>query len=154
MSMESLLADYLAGPEALRRAIAGLTHEQLISRPIPDRWSTMEVLCHIADFEPILADRIKRTIALEQPSLLGSDENRFVERLAYHDRDAEEELALIDITRKQLARILRHQPDDVLQRVGVHSERGPRTVETLIKTAINHIPHHIKFIEAKRQAMK
>src|SRR5262245_18858437 len=143
--LTQLVTDYLAGPAALRQAVAGLSRAQLIARPVPGKWSTLECVCHLADFDPILADRMKRVIAEEKPTLLGADENRFVAALAYHDRDLEEELTIIERTRSQMAKILRKLPDDALQRVGVHNERGPRSLEQLLTTTINHIPHHIGF---------
>lgn len=144
---------YLAGPATLRRAVAGLTPEQLRARPVPGKWSTLEVVCHLADFDPILADRIKRVIALDNPPLIGADENRFAATLAYHDRDLEEELTLIERTRSQLARILRTLPDEALARIGTHNERGPLTLERLLTVATNHIPHHVAFIAEKRRAL-
>jgi uncharacterized damage-inducible protein DinB len=144
---------YLAGPATLRRAVAGLTPEQLRARPVPGKWSTLEVVCHLADFDPILADRIKRVIALDNPPLSGADENRFAATLAYHDRDLEEELTLIERTRSQLARILRTLPDEALARIGTHNERGPLTLERLLTVATNHIPHHVAFIAEKRRAL-
>src|SRR2546429_9291312 len=126
-TLATLVDNYLAGPAVLRKAVGGMTREQLRSRPVPGKWSTLEVVCHLADFDPILADRMKRVIAEERPTLLGADENRFAAALAYHDRDLEEELAIIDRTRSQLARILRKLPEDALARVGVHNERDPRT---------------------------
>ena len=50
------------------------------------------------------ADRMKRVIALDNPSLLGADETLFLKALAYHERDLEEELgaALIDRTQRQI----------------------------------------------------
>lgn len=150
------LADqYLAGAAALRQAVAGMNREQLVARPVPGRWSTLEVVAHIADFEPILADRMKRIIALNKPPLLlGADENLFMKSLAYHDRDVEEELTLIDVTRKQMARIIRTLTPEQLQYNGCHTERGLLTLERIIQVAINHIPHHITFIEEKRKAMR
>src|SRR5436190_9795586 len=97
-----LVDGYLAGVGQLRQAVAGLSRDQLIARPVPGKWSTLEVVCHLADFEPVFADRMKRIIALDQPTLLAADENRYASRLAYHDRDLNEELALIDVTRKQM----------------------------------------------------
>jgi hypothetical protein len=144
---------YLAGPRELRRSVAGMSPEQLRARPVPGKWSTLEVVCHLADFDPILADRMKRVIAEERPQLIGADENRFVAALAYQDRDLEEELTIVERTRSQLARILRTLDEDALARVGVHSERGPRTLEQLLETATNHIPHHLKFIAEKRKAL-
>lgn len=148
-----LLQDYLAGPAALRKAVAGLSPEQLRARPVPGKWSTLEVVCHLADFDPILADRMKRIIALDNPPLIGADENRFAATLAYQDRDLEEELVLIERTRSQMARILRGLPAEAFARIGTHNERGPRTLEQLLTTTINHIPHHLKFIEEKRRAL-
>ena len=148
-----LIDTYLAGPATLRRALEGMDREQMRTRPVPGRWSTLEVVCHLADFEPILADRMKRVIAEDNPPLLGADENRFAQALAYHERDPEEELALLERTRSQMARILRALPADAWQRVGTHNERGPLTLERLVMTAANHIPHHVRFIEEKRQAL-
>ena len=130
-----------------------MTREQLLARPIPGKWSTLQVVCHLADFEPIFADRMKRVIADERPTLLGADENRFAAALAYHQREAEEELAIIEQTRQQMARILRTLPAEAFERIGVHSERGPRTLEQLLTGATNHIPHHVKFIHEKRRAL-
>jgi uncharacterized damage-inducible protein DinB len=151
--MKQLIDSYVAGTQTLRDAVKGMTHEQLQARPVAGKWSTLEVVCHITDFEPIYADRMKRVIALEKPSLLGADENRFASALAYHSRDIEEELTIVDRTRKQMARILSRLPEETLNRAGVHDERGPLTLEKLLTTIINHIPHHAKFIAEKRKAL-
>src|SRR5262249_32106518 len=97
-TLARLIDTYVAGPPALRQAVAGLSSDQLRARPVPGKWSTLEVVCHLADFDPIQADRMKRVIAEDRPSLIGADENRFAAALAYHDRDLEEELAIIDRT--------------------------------------------------------
>jgi uncharacterized damage-inducible protein DinB len=145
--------EYLAGIGVVRQAVAGMNREQLTARPVAGKWSTLEVVCHLADFEPIMADRIKRVIALENPALIGADENCFARTLAYHERDLDEELAIVEHTRRQLARILRKQPNDILTRIGTHNERGPRTLEQLLEGAINHVTHHIKFVHEKRKAL-
>ncbi|MFM7110632.1 MAG: DinB family protein, partial [Planctomycetota bacterium] len=74
-TIAELVESYLKGPADLRRHVAGMTREQMLERPVPGKWSTLEVIAHIADFEPILADRVKRTIALTKPTLLAADEN-------------------------------------------------------------------------------
>src|SRR5947199_536122 len=104
-SQTELIDSYLAGPRELRRAVAGLTREEVLARPVPGNWSTLEVVCHLADFDPILADRMKRIIAEDRPALIGADEQRFATSLAYHQRDVEEELAIITYTRSQMSRI-------------------------------------------------
>jgi hypothetical protein len=149
------LADqYLAGVDTLRRAVAGMTAEQLRARPVPGRWSTLEVVAHLADFEPVLVDRMKRIIALgDVPLLLVADENLYLKTLGYQERDPAVELALIEATRKQMAPIIRSLKPEHLEAVGCHNKRGLVTLERVIQMAINHIPHHVAFIAEKRQAL-
>jgi uncharacterized damage-inducible protein DinB len=151
--LQTKIDAYLDGPRLLKAAVAGMSREQLMARPIPGKWSTLEVLCHLADFDPIIGDRMKRVIALDSPTLLGADENRFATELAYSDRDAAEELAVIEFTRRQMGRILHKLSAKAFARVGTHSERGPLTLEQLLTGATNHIVHHLKFVAEKRQAL-
>ena len=152
-TLAQMIDEYLAGPAAVRKAVAGLTPEQLRIRPVPGKWSMLEVVCHLADFDPILADRMKRVIAEERPTLVGADEKRFAAALAYQDRDLEEELTIIEKTRAQMARVLRKLPPEALGRVGLHTERGELTLERLLTLATNHVPHHVAFIAEKRKAL-
>lgn len=150
---DQLMNEYLAGPGQLRHSIQGLSAEQLKAKPIAGKMSTLEVICHLVDFDPVYVERMKRTIALDKPTLLGADENDFARALCYHDRDADEEIELLELTRKQMARILKKLPLEAWDRVGVHSERGPMTLEKMVRVMNNHIPHHVKFIEEKRKAL-
>ena len=152
-SLSELIEAYLGGPQALRQAVRGMSREQVLARPVSGKWSTLEVVCHLCDFEPIMADRVKRIIAEDNPTLLGASEVKFAAALAYHQRDIEEELTIIEKTRQQMARILRTLPASALQRPGIHNERGPQTLEKMLTSAINHIPHHVKFIDEKRKAL-
>ncbi|QVL30371.1 DinB family protein [Telmatocola sphagniphila] len=149
-----LIQQYHSGIDVLRKAVSGMTREQLLAHPIPGKWSTLEVVAHISDFESILADRMKRIIALERPLLLVADENLFVTKLAYQERDLNEELELIAVTRKQMGRILNTvKPSEATNRAGVHSLKGLVTLEAVLSSAANHIPHHVPFIAEKRKAL-
>ena len=154
MSTKALIDAYAAGPRLLREATAGLSREQLVERPVAGKWSTLEVVCHIADFEIVYADRMKRVIAENEPTMFGGDPDAFAAGLKYHDRDLDEELALIESCRGHVARILRTLPEAAFQRIGKHSEAGPLSLRTLLERVTEHIAHHIKFITEKRQAMQ
>jgi uncharacterized damage-inducible protein DinB len=148
-----LINDYLAGPATLRKAVAGMSPEQLRARPVAGKWSTLEVICHLVDFDPIYADRMKRTIAEDRPSILGADETKFHAALCYHDRDVEEELTILERTRSQMGRILRKLPASAWSRVGVHNEAGPLTLEQMLQRVTEHLPHHLAFVLEKRKAL-
>lgn len=152
---QELADQYLAGAAQLRAAVAGMTRDQLLARPVAGRWSTMEVLCHLSDFDLVLADRMKRIIAMaaEMPLLLVADEDLFVKELGYQTRDADEELAVVESVRRQMARIIRGLAPEQLQLTGNHNKRGLMTLEKVIGLAINHIPHHVSFVAEKRKAL-
>lgn len=152
MSAE-LIDRYHAGAARLRAAVAGMTREQLLARPGPGAWSTLEVVVHLSDFEPVYADRIRRVAALDRPLLLGADENLFAANLSPHERDVEEELAVIDALRRATARLLRSLPDAAFARPCVHSERGLLTLEQLVGYAADHVTHHAGFIDRKRAVL-
>jgi hypothetical protein len=99
------------------------------------------------------ADRIKRVIAENEPTMFGGDPTLFAGRLAYDERNLDEELLLIALIRQQVARILRTLKIDDFQRRGIHSESGPMTLEQLVQRITGHIPHHVRFIEEKRKAL-
>lgn len=151
--LAELIDLYLAGPPALRSAIAGMTPEQLRARPVEDRWTTAEVIAHIADFEPVLAERMKRIIALENPGFFGADENEFLRKLAYASRDVEEELHIVELTRSQMGRILKTLPEEALSRSGLRENEIPTTLEKILVGTIRHIDTHLPFIRQKRDAL-
>ena len=154
METTELIDEYAAGPQKLRDAINGMTPEQIDSAPIPAKWSTRQVICHLADFEPVYADRMKRALAEDEPTIFGGDPDAFAARLAYEHRDIEEELQLIESVRNHMARILRTLQPEAFDRTVNHSEDGPISLRTLLERITNHIPHHLQFIAEKRQAME
>ncbi len=154
MNHTQLIDEYLAGPALLRSAIAGMTAIEIDAAPVPGKWSTRQVICHIADFEPVYADRMKRVIAEEEPALMSGDPDVFAARLAYGQRDIAEELDLIEVTRRHVARILRTLKPADFQRSGRHSTDGPLTLATLLERIAGHIPHHVKFVEEKKAALR
>lgn len=152
--VNALIERYLAGPASLREACAGMTNAQVKARPVAGKWSTLEVVCHLGDFEPIYVERMKRIISHERPLILAADENLFAAKLFYQDRDLEEELQVIELSRRHMARLLRKLPENAWERVGVHSERGLVRLDEILASAAKHIEHHVPFILEKRAALK
>lgn len=153
MHHQALIDRYLAGSDLAAAAIAGMTSEHVDARPIPGKWSTRQVVCHLSDFEPIYADRMKRVIAERCPTFFGGDPDTFAAGLAYDRRSIDAELELIAAVRNSTATILRELSADDFQRTGNHNEAGLLTLEQLLTNITDHIPHHIHFITEKRRAL-
>ena len=153
MNHELLIDNYLSGPKLIRDAIQGMSQKQLLARPIEGQWSTHEVICHLADCETLYADRIKRVLAESNPVLPSLDPDNYVPRLSVASREVEDELALIEVVRRQMGRILRTLVEADWDRTGNHTTDGPLTVTALLTRIESHIPHHVHFIREKRKAL-
>ena len=145
-----LIEQYVAGGARLRRAVAGLTQEELRARPGPGAWSVLEVVVHLADSDAISIDRMKRLLTEDDPPLLYADETAYVERLHTHEQDLEDALVLFEVGRRQWARVLRRLPDEAFFRAGTHNRRGRMTLGELVASYVQHVDDHLKFIVAKR----
>lgn len=148
-----LIEDYVSAPALVRRAVADMSVQQLLARPVPGKWSTLEVVCHLLDSDQAYAHRMKRVIAEDRPLLIGYDETRFTGRLHYHERDLASSLDLMEATRKDMTRVLENLPESAWSRVGVHNERGLETLEDQVKIEIEHVVHHLRHVFEKRRAL-
>ena len=152
-----LIDHYEAGGEKLALAIRGLTREDLLCFPPADanvgRWSIQQVVVHCMDSDLVSADRMKRMIAEDNPTLIGYDETKFAQNLFYDEQPADAAVQIVDLNRKLFVNVLRKLPDAALQRKGNHNERGLITVGKYLQSTIDHLEHHLKFIHAKRANM-
>ena len=153
MTTPEQIEHYAAGGQRLSLAIRGLTDADLAQPSEPGSWSIGHLVVHMADAELALADRMKRVIATDDASLLAWDENRFMAGLHYDKQSVEDAAALVDLTRRQTARILRELPPAAFDRTGVHSEAGRMTLSDLIARADKHLDHHLTFVAGKRERM-
>ena len=150
MDRAALIDEYERGADALSLALEGLSKEDLLAYPVPGTWSIQEIAVHLMDSDLIGADRMKRTAAEDRPSLLGYDENAFIKNLRYDLQDARASAALFAANRKLFTVVLRALPSEAFAKVGVHSERGPETLELQIGKYIKHLEHHLSFLHKKR----
>ena len=148
-----LIAAYEQGIDDLRSAVAGMTAEQVLARPVPGKWSTVECVGHLADTEIFFTDRIVRTVAMDRPLLMSADEKLYIDRLDYQSFDLGEQLALFTALRRHAVRILRAQPPEAWSRTAVHSGSGLLTLRQLVLHPVRHLRHHLPFIAGKRAAM-
>lgn len=145
-----LIEQYEAGSAKLRRAVAGLSQEELRARPGPGAWSVLEVVIHLADSDAISIDRMKRILTEDDPPLLYADETAYVERLHTHEQDLEDALLLFEVGRRQWARVLRRLPDEAFLRQGTHNRRGKVTLGGMVASYVKHVDDHLEFVAGKR----
>jgi hypothetical protein len=150
---ESIIDRYAAGGPLLVYATSGLTSMHETARVGPGTWSVAQLVAHLVDSDFVIADRMKRVIAEDEPALLAFDENRWIERLDSQAMPVEEAVNLFTAGRHWMTRVLRRCTDADFHRVGVHSEAGPKSLADLVAGAVGHLDHHLRFLFAKRATL-
>lgn len=146
----STIEQYASGGTKLRGAIAGLTREQLTSFPIPGTWSIAQIVVHLWDSDAAATHRMKRIAAEETPLIIAYDETAFAKSLHYHEMDLGRVCTLFELNREHTAEMLRRLPDEAFERKGVHNQRGVITLGGLVRGYVEHLEHHLRFVERKR----
>ena len=153
IDIPQLIHDYEIGGEKLHNAIKGLTLEDLLAYPVPGTWSIQEIVIHLMDSDLVAADRMKRVIAMENPILIGYDETAFIEKLFPNELSAADAMTVFDLNRRMLAKTLKKLPPETFARTGEHNERGTVTLGGILKSYVDHLDHHLRFIVDKREKL-
>lgn len=153
----STIDQFEAGGEKLALSIRGLKREDMLCIPPADAnvglWSIQQVVIHCQDSELVGIDRMHRMIAEENPSLIGYNENLFAQNLFYNEQSADDAVQLVDLSRKQFARVLRKLSPSAWDRAGQHNETGEVKLGKQLQKYVEHLDHHISFIHKKRAWM-
>jgi DinB superfamily len=148
------MAALAEAPEALRRAVAGLSHDQDGTPERPGKWSVRQVVQHLADSELVGGFRFRMVLAHDAPELPAYDQDLWAERLRYQDADLETSLADFALLRALNLRVLRRAtPDDLATRVMRHAERGDEPLGHMITLYAGHDLVHLAQIRRIRQAI-
>jgi len=148
-----LIQSYTQAAGQMRAAVAGLSRAELNAHPVAGTWSIQQIVVHIVDSDLILADRMKRVIAEDNPTLIGFDESKFVAELHYELWPVDEAITIFDLNRKNFAKVLAVLPPATWGRKGTHNEAGVLSLLDLMQRAVNHVEHHLKFARQKRQLL-
>lgn len=118
--------------------VTGLDDAVLRKPEAPGKWSIMQVVQHLADTELVYGYRVRMILTHDRPAIQGYDQDAWARELEYNDvslRDALEQLRVLRGLNLNLVRSLRK---DQLAREGLHSERGPESVEKMMKMIAAH----------------
>lgn len=149
--------DFETGGGKLRRAVDGLTREELLWQPPAaleiGLWSIQQVALHLMDDELIWSARMKLLIAQDNPTILNYDESKFASKLFPQEQDAHVAAEILDLNRRQLSIILRNLPPAGFARTGDHSDIGIFTLEQAVNWTAEHLDHHLYYIQMKREKL-
>jgi hypothetical protein len=150
--ISDLLERFRRGPELLAVATTGASNVELDYVPAKGKWSARQVVCHLADSEAVCVDRFRRTIAEDNPTIVGYNEKSWAANLDYGQRKISRALDTFRTLRADNYELLQGLPEAAFTRSCTHSERGTLTLLDLLRIYAEHAENHCRQImEVRRQ---
>jgi hypothetical protein len=143
-------------PTVLNYLLSGFAADNPIwdFRPDPDRFTLREMMAHLADWEPIWLDRMRRTAMEREPRLVSYDEGEMAIERDYAHIDPVASLARFQAGREELVGFLRALDHSEWERFGIREELGPISISGQATLILGHDGYHtrqaIEWIEAAR----
>lgn len=141
--MNEALRDF---PTRLTQAIEGLSDDALRRPESAGKWSIAEVIAHLAQFEMIVALRIRNILAADTPSLLPFDQERWIAGV-YRNEPAAELIEQLAFLRGMNLKLLERLTAAEWNRAGIHPQYGHNTIRQLVERFEKHQEKHLRQIE-------
>lgn len=108
----------------------------------------LELLGHLADAELVASTRYRWALSHDRPALPGYDQDRWVERLRHNQDDPEELLGLFTTLRKANLVLWKKLSPAERERVAIHAERGPESVDLMFRMLAGHDRFHLNQMQS------
>ncbi len=131
-----------SGPKKVGDLTKKLEDAVLRRKPVPDKWSAMEVVCHLRDIEKLWADRLVKAAFSEKPAFYMLEVDDLAVKNGYNTQDLGAALKEFARLREDNLRLLRALPAGQWQRSGIHPKRGEITIERIVEIMIGHDQGH------------
>ena len=125
------------------RSIVERSGDLLAVRPEPGEWSALECLAHATDAEIVYAGRYRWIVAHDEPTLIGYNQDLWVDRLHQDREDPDDLLRLFESLRRANLELWARATPAAKARVGLHAERGPESLDLSFRLIAGHDRFHL-----------
>jgi DinB family protein len=132
----------------IKRLIEGVPNEKLGKRPVPDKWSIIEILAHLSETELVGGYRMRSVLGAPGCVIIGFDQDDWAAAGKYAQRDPHKSLQLFRTLREANLDLLASLDPPQWKHFGNHSERGEESIERIVLMYAGHDLNHISQIEA------
>ena len=127
---------------------------QMRTRPFEGKWTPNEIIGHLLDAEWVYGYRMRLILGEDNPTILGMDQDLWVETQRHNERDPHELVAAFRAIRNEDLYFWKHLSAGDLDRAGQHNERGAETLGDILNMLAGHDLWHIDQIERYLAAVK
>ena len=115
----------------------------LSRRPDGKNWSAKEVVCHIRDTEESFMARFQTIMAMDEPTFLPVEPDRWAADRQYLRNDGAEALQAFRTRRDESLKFLLGLKPDQWERGGIHATRGRMTIKDFVALMAWHDDNHL-----------
>lgn len=151
MERNSLIADVAQTPERLRRAVTGLSDEQMEVPYRPDGWTSRQVAHHLADSHMNGWIRLKLALTETEPLVWLYDEGEWAKLPDVQETPVETSLDLLESLHRRWVVLWESLSESQFARTLRHPEFGVMRVDQLLALYAWHGRHHVAHITSLRE---
>ena len=145
------IAQIAALPAQLHDAVRGLSAAHLDTRYRDGGWTLRQVVHHLADSHLNAYVRCKLVATEQEPQLKVWDENAWA-LLPDANGPIGNSLLIVSSLHERWVQFLRALPATAFARVGIHTQRGPISLDALVSIYSWHGAHHVAHITSLRRS--
>jgi len=143
---ETQLQDFLS--EALR----GVPADSLTRRAVPEKWSALENLAHLARYHQVFLERMERILSEPAPSFRGYRAEDDPEWPQWQQMPPQQVLDNLASLRAKLIVRLRSLSEEDFRRTGIHSKFGEMNLALWLEFFLVHEAHHLNMVLGQRKS--
>ena len=128
--------------EMLPPRLTLIKEEDFSDKPAPHKWSKKQILGHLIDSATNNHQRFIR-VQFEQTPTIVYKQNEWNALSYYQQLDSGQLIQFWTLYNKQLIHIIRHIPEQNLQKECNAGGQAPVTLEWLINDYVAHLEHHL-----------
>jgi hypothetical protein len=132
------------GPLTVKRLLQLIPERRWDEALHRDRFTPREVVAHLADWEPIMRERLRTAVTTPGQTITAYDEGKMAVDHGYRALDPREQAELYRTERRTTAEFLRSITPGQWRNTVHHPERGPQSVEDLANLILGHDLYHIE----------
>lgn len=138
-------------PKTLASLFRGVPNEILRRKPAPEKWSMLEIACHLRDVEQLFVERYAKMASHDRPALRMINQDALAATLKYNEDDPMVALREFQALRQETVALLSALAHQSWQRVGLHPKRGELTMAAQVDHHVGHDANHLGQIRALRE---
>ena len=129
--------------DSLGHVLAQTTqHQATTLRDGDDGWTTLQVVCHLRDFDGFFRHRAELMLETDEPQLPAYDHEALAVERAYNQQELVHVYDELVASRRTTFKLFRRLSDMQWERTGIHPERGLFSMtDAVIQVGLHDIDH-------------